>query len=1149
MKYVYMLIVYVLTSCASGATFFVSEGGSDLGSGSLEEPLASLAEAVQRMSSGDICYVRAGRYREELSLSGRDDLTFQAYANETVVMDGTVELDTDWSLHSGSIFKTPVDESFWQLFADELFMMPARWPNASLEDLSVWNQQDTWAKVVYSTSKTDFTDQPTSHSDLQALGFSVQGAIAVMNVGSFKSYAREILSHQAGSANFTVGAVGNRKAANYQYYFLEGALELLDAAGEWYLDVDNNMLYAWGDTNATWRGKTQDYAFQFTNCDDITIKGIDFFGTTVSFNNCERAHVEGGTFLFPSCTKRMLGIASTEPDMTEFNGGGNSLFYDNIVRFADTPAIYMNGVNNRIENCLFEYIDWSAADLPSLMMTVYMRGTGSDFIGNSAHTTGASAFLDVNNAVRAFSNEVWNTGLVQNDGSVIQLTIGAQPNSETAYNWFFDTEKYGARFDASTSPGSPTGSDGLMHHNVGFNVNATIMQKGDQHRCINNTSFDTVNNGIIILSDNVSTNVGTVIRNNVADRMGSHRKNNVALTEVMDHSHNWNGYEYGSADVRTVLRDVDHLDFRPKPHSILIDSGKEEGVVTAGYIGAAPDLGAYESGDLFYWIPGRKEAAATRPVPPHQATGVKESAALMWRKGLSSQESHLYVGTSSNEVSAADETSPLFKGSYTNNLYDPLGFSATTYYWRVDEVTSSGVERGPIWSFEVAEAEEAAPTLTTSTPDVATDSATISGVLQGSVSSQVQMEWWRDSGTTNTANLGIQAGEFETTLVGLETEQQYYYRLAASNQFGSVWTTIHSFETGEGSSEETEEAAILFKDLFEASELNQSPSSDKWSVQTTLNEGEIQVLQQSNRVVGRLYNPTTNPDGARTVLSAVDVLTNAPFITVSFDSFFEGDVTPSGSFFLGAGIGSLASHHNQIRKVNMRTHGMLDTWNHFDWLVNQTGSNVVYEVGGSAYTLPTGHFDLWRDGILLIANSNEKSSSAQNIPLTDVTPITSIGFTANKADQVDWRIDSLVVRDAAYVESMLSAYRSWEVIHDVQGSTNDWDGDGLLNIMEYGVGTAPRNALDGPQRLPVLQQESDEMNFIYHRRTLESDDSVAFIVETATNLSANNWQLWSENPAGMEAVDADIVRVTNAISTSNDMQFFRLRMEWNETAE
>ena len=112
------------------------------------------------------------------------------------------------------------------------------------------------------------------------------------------------------------------------------------------------------------------------------------------------------------------------------------------------------------------------------MMTVYMRGTGSIFNGNTAHTTSASAFLDVNSAVLATSiNAVWNTGLVQNDGSIVQLTIGAQPNSETAYNWFYDTEKYGARFDASTAAGESTGSNGLMHHNVGFNLNATIMQK------------------------------------------------------------------------------------------------------------------------------------------------------------------------------------------------------------------------------------------------------------------------------------------------------------------------------------------------------------------------------------------------------------------------------------------------------------------------------------------------------------------------------------------------------------------------------------------------------------------------------------------------------------------------------------------------
>ena len=111
------------------------------------------------------------------------------YAEENVVMDGTVPLDLSWTNHTSNIFKASVDEDFWQLFAGDKMMMPARWPNARLDDLSVWNQNDNWAKVIYSSSKTDFTDDPTAHSNLETLGYSVQGAIAVMNVGSFKSYA------------------------------------------------------------------------------------------------------------------------------------------------------------------------------------------------------------------------------------------------------------------------------------------------------------------------------------------------------------------------------------------------------------------------------------------------------------------------------------------------------------------------------------------------------------------------------------------------------------------------------------------------------------------------------------------------------------------------------------------------------------------------------------------------------------------------------------------------------------------------------------------------------------------------------------------------------------------------------------------------
>ena len=136
----------------------------------------------------DFSFIRTGRYHEEIVLNSRNDLSFFAYNDETVVFDGTKEINLSWEPHAGNIYKSNVDETFWQLFANEEMQIPARWPNARLDDLSVWDQENNWAKVVYDTSKTDFTDQPTTHSDLSALGFSVSNAIAVMNVGSFKSY-------------------------------------------------------------------------------------------------------------------------------------------------------------------------------------------------------------------------------------------------------------------------------------------------------------------------------------------------------------------------------------------------------------------------------------------------------------------------------------------------------------------------------------------------------------------------------------------------------------------------------------------------------------------------------------------------------------------------------------------------------------------------------------------------------------------------------------------------------------------------------------------------------------------------------------------------------------------------------------------------
>ena len=43
--------------------------------------------------------------------------------------------------------------------------------------------QPSLGKVIYSSSKTDFVDDPTAHSNLEQLNYSVQGSIAVLAVG------------------------------------------------------------------------------------------------------------------------------------------------------------------------------------------------------------------------------------------------------------------------------------------------------------------------------------------------------------------------------------------------------------------------------------------------------------------------------------------------------------------------------------------------------------------------------------------------------------------------------------------------------------------------------------------------------------------------------------------------------------------------------------------------------------------------------------------------------------------------------------------------------------------------------------------------------------------------------------------------------
>jgi len=678
-KMILYLVLIISVSLLSATDYYVSPNGSDENSGTIGAPFQTIQHAADLMQSGDNCYLRGGTYDEEIQINNlhgtsSDPITFTNYQDEPVILDGTIPITSSWTVHDGNIYKTTLTVDVWQLFVDREEMVMARWPNAGFVDGSIWDQEEHWAHGDENESVNGTeVDDPHSGADLTSLSFSIEGALAVMNIGSFRTWTRSVDSHGAGNNSFTYAPVPESAyRTKHHYYFLEKKLEFLDQESEWFFNHETNELYFWPPDNAdpnnlNIRGKVQSYSFQIENSDYIELKGLHFFASTFKMDNSDYMVVDSSNFLYPSCYKRMLGVVDTEPEMTLITGSSNCTVSRCAFRYTDGSAIETYGGNNTIENCYFYHIDYTVTDLSSVMTTIRMGGSNNVFRQNTLHRTGASSGINPGDLSIVEYNDMYDTGYLQSDGAIVHLMVGQQPGSKTRYNWLHDSPKYGVRFD-----GDGDGTQGLMHHNVSWNIKTGHMVKGHHHYVYNNTSFDTEQNGIVILID-LGGNEGTITRNNAADKIAGHRQDSSQDYPVPGiYDHNWNGYETGG-NVRDFLisppayenvedYNPDEYDFRPNPDFTLIDAGMHVEGITDGYIGNAPDLGAYEYGGE-NWTPGVTWDVSSYQLPP-------DLGALVANAGND-------IVTMSDEDGSATVT---LDGS---GSYDPNG-NALTYSWTLD---------------------------------------------------------------------------------------------------------------------------------------------------------------------------------------------------------------------------------------------------------------------------------------------------------------------------------------------------------------------------------------------------------------------------------------------------------------------------------
>tara|TARA_Y100001970_G_scaffold290273_1_gene423340 strand:- start:35608 stop:37662 length:2055 start_codon:yes stop_codon:yes gene_type:complete len=604
------ILLYVLISFIYPIDYYVSTIGDSLNQGTFDSPFLYIQQAVNVMEAGDICYIRQGVYHENIILDNKDGtlanpIIFTSYNNERVVMDGTVSIDSVWEPYTDNIWVAEIGFDVWQIFVEYEEMVMARWPNANFVDGSIWDKENHWAHGLIDDDENAYEngtmiDKPYGNNSLENIGFNIEGATAILNVGSFKTYTREVLTHNGNT--FTYEPVELWKTKHHDY-FLEKKIEFLDIENEWFYNPDSSKIYFWPPNNVdpntlNIRGKTQSYAFEISNSDYVEIRDIEFFGTTFKFDNSDNAKVDHCNLFYPSCYKRMLGVIATPPEMTIFNSSSGCTVSNSSFRYTDGSAIEMYSNDNLIDNCYFYHIDYTATDLNGLMTTIQMGGSNNIFRRNTLHKMGASATLNPGNAAIIELNDMSDSGHMQSDGALVQCMVGQQPDVQIRYNWLHDTEKFGARFD-----GEGDGYGGHMHNNVIWNVVGGIMVKGYNHNIYNNTAFDNGDKNDIIIMIDQGGNEGTITINNASNKIAGHRTGTYDSYPVPGiYQSNWNGYET-NLDIKDFLVDVENYDFSPIAGSPLIDNGSIYNNLNISYNGINPDIGAYEYGGE-YWTPG-----------------------------------------------------------------------------------------------------------------------------------------------------------------------------------------------------------------------------------------------------------------------------------------------------------------------------------------------------------------------------------------------------------------------------------------------------------------------------------------------------------------------------------------------------------------
>ena len=426
-----ILIILLLlpASLIAQTSYYVSSSeGNDSNSGtSSSQPWQSLAKVNSfKPGPGDnILFNRGDEWKGTLTItasgSSGNPVVYGAYGSGAKPKIYSSEFVTEWSLHSGSIYKATFNTDIEQLFVDGVRMKLARTPNTG----------------YYNVSSSSGGTSVTS-TDLNG-GIDYAGASFLCRVTQWNIYSQTVSS--SSSQTLTLASSMSSIGAN-EGFWLSNKLRFLDQAGEWYYDPSTNTVYLWAPNSDspsghTVRGSTLDYGINVNAKNYITIRDLEIQHSAtngINADNSDYLTIDNCIISYPE----QYGVYIPE------TGSTNTIINNTSINGANRAGIHSWSPNSTFSNntvtniALQENFHKKAGDY--LGMGIYTKGNYCTVDYNRITNTAYSgiSFYGTNNEVKY--NFIDNAMAVLGDGGAIYTYNGAgysyagSANSEIMYN-------------------------------------------------------------------------------------------------------------------------------------------------------------------------------------------------------------------------------------------------------------------------------------------------------------------------------------------------------------------------------------------------------------------------------------------------------------------------------------------------------------------------------------------------------------------------------------------------------------------------------------------------------------------------------------------------------------------------------------------